>query len=57
MKEPGTRVIGGESEGDIVRATSNIDHITAHGVHIIVGRTASTADDGERVLIQVIKNL
>lgn len=50
VKEPRAGVIRNEAEGDVVATTPNTEDVAARRVHIVVGGTASGADNVESVL-------
>ena len=50
VEEPGTSIVGAEAEGHVVLASTNAEHVSSNGVHVVVCGAASGADDVESVL-------
>lgn len=55
VKEPGTGVLSGEADGDLVASTPDIHYIANDGIVIVVNGTGScTANNAEGVLKGVV---
>jgi hypothetical protein len=50
MQNPWTRIVGAETNGNVVRCAANGNHIPSHRVLIIVGRTTGAPDNIKRML-------
>ena len=53
MQEPGTGIVGLESDGNVVTSGTDVDDITTRGVGVVVDVGASAANDIEDVTVQV----
>ena len=50
MKEPGSRVIGGETNSDVIATSTSVDCVTKNRVDVVGGGLTNTSDDVESVL-------
>jgi len=53
MEEPWTRIVGEETDGDVIASVADTHDIANDGIHEIVRRVTSAADYGEGVPMQV----
>ena len=53
VEEPGSGVVSGETDGNVVTSGTDVDDITTRGVGVVVGVGASAANDIEDVTVQV----
>ena len=50
MKEPGSRVVGGETNSDVIATSTSVDCVTKNWVDIVGSSLTNTSDDVESVL-------
>ena len=50
VEEPGSGVVGGETDGNIVASTTSVDNITNDGIDVVGSSLTSTANNVEVVL-------
>ena len=53
VEEPGTRIVGEETDRDVVAKVADTHDIATHGVIEVVGRISSATNHGEGVPMQV----
>jgi hypothetical protein len=53
VEEPRARVVREEPDRDVIVVSADAHNIPDDGIDIVVGRVTSTADDMERMTVQV----